>query len=257
MRIIKRTLLIFLALIAATILYVYLSLRPNIPTEQLNVSAAMIEPNTDAPILIFGATRNTGLELAKNLYQRGEPIFAFVRASSNVDALNELGAELLVGDAMDPASIENAFATQSFRAVVSTVGCFSCDPPVDFVGNKNIIDAAKAANVPKVMLVSTIGAGDSFDSVPFITKVALKRILPLKTSAEQHLVNSELDYTIIRPGGLGHDAATGTGMLSEDRSTFGYIDRAELADLMLSCLDSTICSNKTLAAVDKNRAAPW
>lgn len=257
MRIIKRVLTLLLVLVVGLFIFLYLSFRPNIPSEQLTLTAPLSEPNNDAPILIFGATRNTGLELAKKLHQRGEPVFAFVRKSSNVDELQALGATLLVGDAMDPASVQTALATQSFRAVVTTVGCFSCDPPVDFEANKNIIDGAKIANVPRVMLVSTIGAGDSFDSTPFLTKKVLKRILPLKTKAEEHLRKSGLEYTIIRPGGLGHGPTTGNGLLSEDQSAFGYIVRSELADLMLSCLDHSNCDNKTLAAIDKNRRMPW
>lgn len=257
MRILKRVLLTLLVLIVATMAFIYVSLRANIPSDHLAIAPALATPNNGAPILIFGATRNTGLELAKRLHARGERVFAFVRDSSNISELNTLNAELLIGDAMDPASIETALASQSFRGIVTTVGCFSCDPPVDFTANKNIVDAAKAAKVPYVMLISSIGAGDSLDSTPFITKFALKRILPLKTKAEQYLRMSGLQYTIIRPGGLSHGPETGTGILTEDSETLGFIDRSELSTLMLACLDHSDCMNKTLAAIDKNRRSPW
>ncbi|MBT6962071.1 MAG: hypothetical protein HOA00_13080, partial [Rhodospirillaceae bacterium] len=41
-------------------------------------------------VLIFGATRNTGLEIAKILVARGEPVTAFVRPTSNLENLESL-----------------------------------------------------------------------------------------------------------------------------------------------------------------------
>ncbi len=128
---------------------------------------------------------------------------------------------------------------------------------IDFIANRNIFDGAKAAGVSQVMFVSTIGAGDSIGALPFLSKFFLKRILPLKTQSEDYLKGSGLNYVTIRPGGLVDDAATGSGILSEDPTTFGYIGRSDLAKLMLQCLDSGLCSGKTLSAVDENRSSMW
>ncbi len=257
MRIVFRIFGALLLLITIAAAYIYISSLAKIPESRFVLGETSTTPSEDAPILIFGATRNTGLEFAKQLSARGEKIVAFVRPASDLAALEELGAELLFGDAMDPASIEAAFASQQFRAVMTSVGCFSCDPPVDFTGNKNIIDAAKAANVPKVMFISTIGAGDSADTLPPIPSRILGGILPLKTQAEEYLKASGLEYIILRPGGLGRDPATGTGFFSEDPKAFGYIDRIELAGLMVDCIDHPECINKTLAAIDEQKKLPW
>lgn len=257
MRILKRIFLSILLLILLLATYIYFSMRANIPESQIELAAASNTANSGAPVLIFGATRNTGLELAKLLHARGEKVVAFARSSSNVSDLNALDAEILIGDATDLPSIEAAMATQSFRAVVTTVGCFSCDPPIDFTANKNIIDAAKAANIPTVLFISTIGAGDSLDAMPFISKKVLGHLLPLKTQTEDYLAASGLDFIIIRPGGLGYDPVTGTGLLSEDPTAFGYIDRSELSQLMLKCLDQNTCTNKTLSALDAQKTLPW
>lgn len=247
--------LLLLILIAAS--YIYFSSLAKIPDSRFAPGTAAATPANSAPVLLFGATRNTGLEFAKQLSARGEKIVAFARPSSDVSELEALGAELLEGDAMDPASIAAAFASQPFRAIMSTVGCFSCDPPVDFTGNKNIIDAAKVTNVPKMMFISTIGAGDSKDSLPRLPSYFLRGVLPLKTQVEDYLKTSGLEYIIIRPGGLGSDPATGKGILSEDIKTFGYIDRVELASLMVACIDNASCTNKTLTAIDEQKTLPW
>lgn len=103
------------------------------------------------------------------------------------------------------------------------------------------------------MFTSTIGAGDSSDALPFISSKVLGHLLSLKTQAEDHLKSIGLEYIIIRPVGLGCDAATGKGMLSEDPKAFGYIDRTDLAELMVECLDHADCENKTLLRLIKKR----
>ena len=255
MRIVKRILATLLALVLALVGFVYFSLRADIPDDGLVLSAPAAA--SQAPVLIFGATRNTGLEFARLLEARGERIIAFVRPSSDRSQLEGLNAEFLVGDAMDMDSVVAAVSSEPFRAVVSTVGCFSCEPPVDFVANRNIADAAEAAGVPRMLLVTTIGSGDSYDSVPLLSRFFLGGVLPLKTQAEDHLKSANMEHIIIRPGGLGTDPATGTGMLSENPETFGFINRTDLAQLMVACLDGDACVGKTLAAVDKNKSTPW
>ena len=167
------------------------------------------------------------------------------------------GTVIVEGDATDPASLAEAFEGQKIRAVVSTIGCLNCEPPPDYVGNRNIAEAAKAANVNRMLLVTTIGAGDSVDTPPFVSKAVLQKILPLKTQAEDHLKASGLDYTIIRPGGLMSKPPTGNGFLSEDPKTFGFIFRADLAQLIVGCLDDANTIGKTFSAADLNRTLPW
>lgn len=252
-----RVFLSFCAIVVVAAVYLYVSLLPDIPKDQLTIENAGGHNNSQAPVLIFGATRNTGLAFARLLHARGERVVAFVRPTSDRGALEELGAEFLVGDAMDMGAVTQAFGSQSFRAAVTTVGCLKCEPPIDFVANRNIFDGAKADGVSQVMFVSTIGAGDSIVALPFLSKQFLKRMLPLKTQAEDYLKSSGLNYVTIRPGGLVNDAATGSGILSDDPTTFGYIGRNDLANLMLQCLDSGLCSGKTLSAVDENRSSMW
>ncbi len=68
-----------------------------------------------AGILLFGATRGTGLAAAGLLAERGEPITAFVRPDSDMESLTALGANLVVGNVLDAPSVEVAFASGTFR----------------------------------------------------------------------------------------------------------------------------------------------
>jgi uncharacterized protein YbjT (DUF2867 family) len=239
-----------------------MSMRANPPTDTFELQpivdeAAVMEQGR---VLVFGGTRNTGLEVIRILRARGEPVTAFVRPTSDRTELEALGVDFAEGDAMDPATLPEAFAANKIRAVVSTIGCLSCEPPPDFEGNRNIVEAAKAAGVSRAILVTSIGAGDSGDTPPFVSRLVLQKILPLKTQAEEHLKASGLDYTIIRPGGLtpsSSSAPTGNGYLTEDRAAFGFINRSDLAQLIVGCLDDPNTIGKTFAAADLNRAFPW
>ncbi len=246
---------IILASLAVIGLLVILSFR----TTQYPV----FEMTADAPpeggrhILLFGGTRNTGLEVAKLLTARGDRVTAFVRPGSDRSGLEPLGVDFAVGDALDAESVKAAFADGEYTAAITTIGCFSCDPRPDYLGNANIFDAAAEAGVSRMLLVTTIGAGDSFKAAPRLARLFLREILPLKTQAEEHLLASGLDYTIIRPGALRSDAPTGNGYLSESRKAEGIINRSDLAGLIVEALDDHSSKGKILAAVDSGKPYPW
>ena len=220
-------------------------------------AAAAAESASAAGYLIFGATRGTGLELAKLLTARGDSVTAFVRPTSDRSGLEPLGVKFVVGDALDPDEVSAAFTEGTYRAVITTLGCFRCEVPPDYIGNKNVFDAAKAAGVGRVMMISSVGAGDSADAPPWISKWFLKDILVLKTQAEDHLRSSGLPYTIIRPGGLKDAEATGKGLLTEDAMAMGIITRKDLATLMVDALDDEAAANKVYTAKDSELTWPW
>ena len=141
-------------------------------------------------------------------------------------------------------------AGRHFTTVVSTLGCRKCDAPPDYIGNRNVIDAASAAGVRHVVLVSTIGAGDSADAMPFFVKVFLRDRIDRKTQAENHLRASDLDFTIVRPGGLKDGEPTGHSILTTDPSVMGFIRRADLARLLVGVLDDPNTFGKTYSALD-------
>lgn len=202
-------------------------------------------------ILLFGATRATGFEVARLLAGRGEPVTAVVRPGSDGAPLRELGVTVLAGDIMDPASVRAAFAAGRFRAVISTVGGRRGEQPrPDLEGIRHVIAAAQEAGVPRMLMVTMIGAGDSASAVAPKVHEMLGEAMAAKTAAEELLAASGLDYTILRPGGMTSDPATGTAILSEDHQRMGVITRADLAALLVRCLDDPAASGRTWHAVD-------
>ncbi|MEQ8961953.1 MAG: NAD(P)H-binding protein, partial [Coleofasciculus sp. C2-GNP5-27] len=76
-------------------------------------------------------------------------------------------------------------------------------------------------------------------------------VLIEKEQAENYLKDSGLTYTVIRPGGLKSEPATGTGVVTEDQRVAGTIHRADVAQLVCQCLFSEAANNKVLAAIDR------
>ena len=237
---------------------VALTLEARLPESVFPVQALSLEPVAEpASILIFGGRKNTGLMVAELYRERGDEVTAFVRSGSDAAALEGIGATLIRGDAMDIDAVREAFAAGEFDVAITTMGCLSCDPPVDYQANANVFTVATEVGVKRVLLVTTIGAGDSYDHTPWLTRQALARVIPLKSQAEDALRTSGLDFTIIRPGGLLSGAESGQGVLSEDVQTFGYIFREDLARLIVAAADDSASVGKTLAAIDKSRRFQW
>lgn len=62
-----------------------------------------------------------------------------------------------------------------------------------------------------------------------------------------------MEFVIIRPGGLKSEPATGTGVLTEDKTVCGAIHRDDVADLVCRALLSDKAANKVLSAVDRSQ----
>jgi uncharacterized protein YbjT (DUF2867 family) len=211
-------------------------------------------------VVIFGGTGATGLEIVKQLRAKQEPVTVVVRPTSNVEPLKALGLQTLVADAFDPAALAKALEGRRFRAAISTIGTTKRDSKErrpDYEANRNVIDAAKAAGIPRFVLITVIGTGDSAGSEPFAAGYCLRDVIALKDKAEQHLRASGLTYTIIRPGGLGDGAVSNTARLVEDPKAFSYIHRAELARLTVAALDDPKTYDRAFTAYDPEREHIW
>ncbi|MEM6938196.1 MAG: SDR family oxidoreductase [Pseudomonadota bacterium] len=205
----------------------------------------------DNAVLVFGATGGTGLATVERLRERGIPVTAFVRPTSNREKLTPMGVSFAVGDALSAEDVEKAVAGGSFMAIVSAIGGRPDQPRPDFTGVRNMVDAAKKHGVKRMVLVSSIGAGDDAREKPAPDAGFFKTILHEKTLGEDYLIASGMDYTIIRPGGLRSEPATGNGQLSE-APTMGMIHREDVGALIVQTLMDPAANGKVYHAIDPN-----
>ena len=242
-------------LVVALVAFVMVTLKPNLPGTEFALQPVPADAGRN--VIVFGATGKLGTEIVRDLREHGDQVTAFVRASSDRSQLEPLGVNFAVGDVLDPRSVQAAFQAGNFDSAIATVAGISV-PDLDGRGNINVADAAVAAGVQRVILISTVGAGDSREAAPLISRLALSKVLPQKTAAEAHLRATGLSYTIIRPGGLPPGTVpTGRGILSDDSATMGFIKRPDLARLVLGVLYDDRTIGKTLAAVDPGLQRPW
>jgi uncharacterized protein YbjT (DUF2867 family) len=112
-------------------------------------------------ILVAGATGLVGGEVCRRLGAARRPFRALVRGSSDpgrVQALRSSGAEVVVGDLKDRASL--TAACRGATAVISTAsstlshGEGDSIETVDHQGQLNLVDAAKATGVDRFVFVS-------------------------------------------------------------------------------------------------------
>ena len=206
---------------------------------------------TQSTIFLAGASRGVGREIAKRLIPQHR-IKALLRSPATRPELEAMGIEVVMGDALDAQAVKEAIAGD-IEAVISTIGGLPKDGErADYLGNKNLIDAAVKAGVQKFILISSIGSGDSAVALPTQALETLEPVLIEKEKAEKYLINSGLTYVIIRPGGLKSEPATDNGVVTENYRVARPIHRADVAQLVCQCLASEAANQKILSAVDRN-----
>ena len=111
------------------------------------------------PVLVTGASGFIGWHVARVLLERGYSVRALVRSGSNVP---ELDIDRVTGDLRDPSSVERAVAGCGLVFhVAADYRLWAKDPQelyrsnVD--GTHNLLEAAHAARVERVVYTSTVG----------------------------------------------------------------------------------------------------
>jgi uncharacterized protein YbjT (DUF2867 family) len=144
-------------------------------------------------ILIVGGTGVLGRTVIPLLVQRGEGVRALARSPGSATKLRALGAEVADGDLTDAASLQRACV--GVDAVLSAAhgmlgrGRFRSEL-VDDAGQRALIDAARSAGVRHVAYLSVLGASPDHP-IDFWRA---------KSRVEQHLRESGLSFTVLRPG---------------------------------------------------------
>ena len=206
-------------------------------------------------VILFGATGATGLILSKLLLKKGFDLYAAARKEKDREYLSALGANAFLADALNANQVINAMSNITNEAtVISLVGGSSNEQGTrsDFLGNKYIIESAVDLEFKRLIFITSIGSGESKPHLPDVLKPILGPITDEKTKAENILRNSGLDFTIIRPGQLTNDSATGDGLLTEE-CILGRMSREDLALMIIKCIEDKTTIGKIYSVLDANK----
>lgn len=167
----------------------------------------MTQQTNAKTILVTGATGNQGGAVARHLLQRGNfAVRAFVRDPNKpaAQALQQVGAELVVGDFSDRASLD--------RALQGAYGVFSVQTflkegglEAEIRDGKTVADAAKASGIQH-FVYSSVGSAERNTGIPHFDS---------KYQVEEYIRSLGLPYTIMRPVFFFYNYASMRPMLEQ------------------------------------------
>ncbi len=194
-------------------------------------------------ILVFGGTKNTGLEIVKNAISKNNTIFVMARKESDLSPLKDMNVTIIEGDAFSLIDCKNAVYRASPDVVISTLGGKNAEGKrIDAIGNINVINAIEdLPSLRHFILVTSMGSGEQYETASENVKKFLGEALRAKTEAENLLRTKTFPWTILRPGGLTHDTATGKYQLSISRplEKAGYISRQDIAEITVNLIENS------------------
>jgi uncharacterized protein YbjT (DUF2867 family) len=167
-------------------------------------------------IVIAGAHGNVARRLARLLVARGDGVRGLIRNPDHADDLRADGSEpvLLDLEAAKPDQVAEAVAAAD--AVVFAAGAGPGSGPeskltVDRDGAIKLLEGARAADVPRYVMISSVGAENPPDDDDVFSVY-----LRAKAEADRALAASDRAWTIVRPGFLTDDPGTGRVRIQTD-----------------------------------------
>lgn len=190
-------------------------------------------------ISIIGASNGVGLEVVKRSLERNHEVTTLSRTKfsfSTDGILNQI-----IGDALKAEDLKKAI--HDADAILVTLGTRNSAKATtlytDFAQTLLSIHQEKPITVPVIVLTG-FGAGESHQYLPFymrwVFNIVLKDVYQNKTQMEKMIVDSDLSWTIVRPGVLTNGSLTekyriSTELMNGIKSK--WISRADVADAMV------------------------
>ncbi|HWG14545.1 MAG TPA: SDR family oxidoreductase [Streptosporangiaceae bacterium] len=208
-------------------------------------------------VAIAGGHGRIALLLEQLLTQRGDQAVALIRNPAQVADVEKTGAEAAVLDleASSPADVAAVLAGAD--AVVFAAGAgpgsgAARKDTVDRAASVLLAEAAGQAGVRRFVQISAMGA----DRPPAAgTDDVWAAYIKAKFGAEEDLRARDLDWTVLRPGGLTDDPGTDRVNLAVPPLPRGSIPRADVAAVIVALLDEPRTSGQTLDLVSGDTLA--
>ena len=208
-------------------------------------------------ITIIGASAGIGLETVKRGLDRNHSITTLSRSGIEIEEKKSLN--VILGDATNKADLLSSI--QNADAIIVTLGTsknmnattlFS-----DFAQLMVEIHKENKTDIPFIF-VTGFGAGESKNYVPWLVKMFLKYFLKDvyadKTKMEEIITNSDLNWTVVRPGRLFDKELTEKYRIENKLFkgiNVGGINRADVADFLIKQAEKQTELKKYIAISEK------
>ena len=187
-------------------------------------------------VFVIGANGQIGKQVV-SLLQKGNEhtVRAMVRDEKQAVTLKETGVEAVVAN-LEGSVDEIAEAIQGCDAVIFTAGSGGHTGPdktllVDLDGAVKSMIAAEKVGANRYVMVSAIGAHNR----EIWANSPIKPYMVAKHFADNALVSSKLNYTIVRPGALLNESGTGKVSAAENLAR-ASIPREDVARTLVAVL---------------------
>jgi uncharacterized protein YbjT (DUF2867 family) len=187
-----------------------------------------------ASIVIAGGHGKIALRLATVLSGEGHEVRSLIRNVKHADDVRAAGGVPVEGDL--EVNEDYTDWVRGADVVVFAAGAGPGSGPerkrtVDLGAAVKLRDAAVAAGVGRYLMVSSMGAGD-----PASASEEMRPYQQAKHDADQAVMDSDLAWTVVRPGGLTDEAGTGTVEVAESLGRYGQVTRDDVAAVLAGCL---------------------
>jgi uncharacterized protein YbjT (DUF2867 family) len=195
-------------------------------------------------VLVIGANGNTATRVIRRLAKSKHDPVAMIRNPSHRAKFDKLGVATVLADLEYPID----HAVQGCDAIIFAAGSGGKTGKdktvlIDHIGAIRSIVAAQVHDVRRYIMLSSINNDINSQS-------RIAHYHRAKAHADNHLVESDLDYTIVCPGGLTDQKGTRLVSLSAELQGSGLTSRENLAAALVACLDCDNSVGKSFSLLD-------
>ena len=199
-------------------------------------------------VAIAGGHGQVARRLARLLVERGDRVRGLIRKPEHADDLRADGSEPIVCDIETASTAALAQAIGGADAVVFAAGAGPGSGAerkltVDRDGAIRLLDAAVSAGVTRYVIVSSVGAENPPDDDEVFSVY-----LRAKAEADAAVVQSDRDWTVVRPGILTDDPATG-GVRIQSEPIRAKVTRQDVAAVLAAVLHEPRSARLTIYVV--------
>ena len=190
-------------------------------------------------ITIIGASAGIGLEAVKRGLSRNHSITTLSRSEIEIEEKKSL--TMILGDATNKGDLLHSF--QNAEAIIVTLGTAKNMKSTTLFSDfaKLIVEIHRENKITiPFIFVTGFGAGESKNYVSWLIKLFLKYLLKdvyaNKTKMEEIITQSDMNWTVVRPGRLLDKELTEKYRVENTLFkgiNIGGINRADVADFLI------------------------